>query len=600
MVIFKKEPAVTRLSVISTQALAESRGGREREREEEEEEEEEEEPRVMEGSVSTTVARYIDRTYDLLSSPSTAEALSRVAAVFEVVRAGVLVPLLKVAVVLCLIMSVMLVIEKLSMAIIALYVKVFRRTPEKIYKWAPLSQDPELGSLSHPMVLIQIPMFNEREVYQISIGAVCKLVWPHDRLIIQVLDDSTDLSTRELVQEECQKWSNKGRNIHYISRDNRNGYKAGAMKEAMDLDYVKKCDYVAIFDADHEPPPDFLLRAIPFLMHNSDIALVQARWKFVNANECIMTRIQEMSLNYHFKMEQQSGSSTMAFFGFNGTAGVWRIQAINEAEGWKERTTVEDMDLAVRASLQGWKFVYIGDLKVKSELPSSYKAYRYQQHRWSCGPANLFKKMTIDIIMAKKVSLLKKLFLLYNFFFARRIISHNVTFLFYCIVIPFSSFFPEVIIPKWGVFYIPTVITILNSIGTPRSLHLIIIWIFFENVMSLHRCKAVFIGLFEAGRVNEWVVTEKLGKALKTKQVSTAAKRSPNKFWQRCLFLELGMAVVLLICALYNFIYRSNQYFIFIFPLSLSYFLMGFGFVGTHIPAAKAIIIQNITFNLLS
>lgn len=163
----------------------------------------------------------------------------------------------------------------------------------------------------------------------------------------------------------------------------------------------------------------------------------------------------------------------------------------------------------------------------------------------------------------QKVSLPKKLFLLYSFFFARRIIAHNVTFFFYCIVIPFSSFFPEVIIPKWGVFYIPTVITILNSIGTPRfdtshkfhlywamaewslplyilkwfnfyrSLHLIVIWIFFENVMSLHRCKAVFIGLFEAGRVNEWVVTEKLGKALKTKQVSTAAKRSSNKFWQR-------------------------------------------------------------------
>ncbi|RWV81777.1 hypothetical protein GW17_00056774 [Ensete ventricosum] len=130
------------------------------------------------------------------------------------------------------------------------------------------------------------------------------------------------IDVQELVQEECQKWSNKGRRIHYISRDNRNGYKAGALKEAMDLDYVQKCDYVAIFDADHEPPPDFLLRTIPFLMHNPDIALVQSRWKFVNANECIMTRIQEMSLNYHFKMEQQSGSSTMAFFGFNGEFNV--------------------------------------------------------------------------------------------------------------------------------------------------------------------------------------------------------------------------------------------------------------------------------------
>ncbi|WOL02691.1 putative mannan synthase 11 [Canna indica] len=540
------------------------------------------------GNLSAAVALYVDRAYDLFASVADAVALSRAASVWAAARAALLVPLMRVAVVLCLVMSVMLVVEKLSMALVSLCVKVFRRTPEKAYKWEPLLQeDLEKGSLPYPMVLVQIPMFNEREVYHISIGAVCTLAWPNDRLIVQVLDDSTDIAIRELVQEECHKWHLKGRNIHYISRDNRNGYKAGALKEALELDYVKKCDYVAIFDADHEPPPDFLLRSIPFLMHNPDIALVQARWKFVNASECIMTRIQEMSLNYHFKVEQQSGSSTMAFFGFNGTAGVWRIQAINEAEGWKERTTVEDMDLAVRATLQGWKFVYIGDLKVKSELPSSYKAYRYQQHRWACGPANLFKKMTIDIIMAKKVTLLKKFFLLYNFFFARRIISHNVTFFFYCVVIPLSSFFPEVEIPKWGVFYVPTIITILNSVGTPRSLHLIIIWVLFENVMSLHRCKAVYIGLLEAGRVNEWVVTEKLGNALKTKQIAGVAKKFPRKFWERFLFLELAMGVFLLTCASHNLICRTNQYFIFIFPQTISFLLMGFGFVGTHIPQAK-------------
>ncbi|KAG6480033.1 hypothetical protein ZIOFF_063510 [Zingiber officinale] len=579
--------------------------------------------------LSTSLALYLDAASDFILS-----SLSRAAPVWEAVRAAVLLPLMKTAVVLCLVMSLILVVEKLSMALVALYVKVFGRTPEKVYKWQEMPQDPELGSLPYPMVLVQIPMFNEREVYEISIGAACTLAWPNDKLIIQVLDDSTDITIRELVQEECGKWQRKGRNIHYISRDNRNGYKAGALKEAMELDYVKKCDYVAIFDADHEPPTDFLLRSVPFLMHNHEIALVQARWKFgkfmhnqlsisvllkqrtfihilhqLNLQTVTIT-IQEMSLNYHFKVEQQSGSSTMAFFGFNGTAGVWRILAINEADGWKERTTVEDMDLAVRATLRGWKFLYIGDLKVcvyiitsdldmewgtellaliqvKSELPSSYKAYRYQQHRWACGPANLFKKMALDILMAKKVTSLKKLFLLYNFFFARRIISHNVTFFFYCIIIPLSSFFPEVVIPKWGVFYVPTLITILNAVGTPRSLHLIVIWIFFENVMSLHRCKAVYIGLLEAGRVNEWVVTEKLGNALKTKQISAVAKKFPRNLWERFLFLELALGFFLLICACHNFFFRRNQYFFFIFPQTISFLLMGFGFVGNHFPQTK-------------
>ena len=140
-----------------------------------------------------------------------------------------------------------------------------------------------------------------------------------------------------------------------------------------------------------------------------------------------MTRMQEMFLDYHFVVEQEVGSSTHAFFSFNGhlssfhffspriflstltwfpagTAGVWRIAAIEEAGGWKDRTTVEDMDLAVRAGLLGWKFVYLGDLKVKNELPSTFKAYRYQQHRWSCGPANLFKKMALEIIRNRVIN----------------------------------------------------------------------------------------------------------------------------------------------------------------------------------------------------
>ncbi|XP_057779348.1 glucomannan 4-beta-mannosyltransferase 9-like [Salvia miltiorrhiza] len=317
------------------------------------------------------------------------------------IKAPLIVPLLNIAVVLCLAMSAMLFIERVYMAVVITLVKIFGRKPDKRYKWEPLKDDLEHGNSAYPMVLVQIPMFNEREVYQLSIGAACGLSWPSDRIIVQVLDDSTDSTTKNMVEMECQRWASKGINIKYEIRDNRNGYKAGALKEGLKRSYVKQCDYVAIFDADFQPEPDFLWRTIPFLVHNPELALVQARWKFVNANECLMTRMQEMSLDYHFTVEQEVGSSTYAFFGFNGTAGVWRIAAIEEAGGWKDRTTVEDMDLAVRASLKGWKFLYLGSLEVKNELPSTFKAYRYQQHRWSCGPANLFRKMLSEIVRNK-------------------------------------------------------------------------------------------------------------------------------------------------------------------------------------------------------
>ncbi|XP_008783951.3 glucomannan 4-beta-mannosyltransferase 1-like [Phoenix dactylifera] len=493
--------------------------------------------------------------------------------------------MVKAAVVMCLIMSTMVLVEKLFMGLVSLYAKVFHRRPERMYKCDPIARDEELVTLAYPMVLVQIPMYNEKEVYRLSIGAACNLIWPDDRIIVQVLDDSTDPVVKDLVKKECEKWFKKGKNITYETRDNRNGYKAGALKVGMKYSYVETCEYIAMFDADFQPSPDFLMRTVPFLVHNPDIALVQARWQFVNANECLMTRIQEMSMDYHFKVEQESGSSTCAFFGYNGTAGVWRIQAINDAGGWKDRTTVEDMDLAVRAGLGGWKFVYVGNVKVKSELPSTFKAYRYQQHRWACGPAVLVRKMFWDIVKAKKVSIWKKLHVIYNFFLARRIVSHIVTFLFYCVVIPLSAFFPEVEIPKWGVVYVPTTITLLNSVGTPSSFHLIIFWVLFENVMSLHRCKAVLIGLLEAGRANEWVVTEKLGDMLKTKPNISVTQKIRFKFWDRFHLLELGLAVFLMISACYDCIYRRDYYFIYIFPQSITFFIMGFGYVGTIIPS---------------
>ncbi|KAE9600569.1 putative glucomannan 4-beta-mannosyltransferase [Lupinus albus] len=204
--------------------------------------------------------------------------------IWEVIKAPLIVPLLKLGVYICLAMSLMLFIERLYMGVVIILIKLFWKKPEKRYNYEPIQYDVEFGSSNFPIVLVQIPMFNEKEVYKVSIGAACSLSWPSDRLVIQVLDDSTDPVVKQMVEAECERWANKGVNITYQIRENRTGYKAGALKEGLKRSYVKQCEYVAIFDADFRPDPDFLRRAIPFLAGNPQLALVQARWRFVFGN----------------------------------------------------------------------------------------------------------------------------------------------------------------------------------------------------------------------------------------------------------------------------------------------------------------------------
>ncbi|CAM0913593.1 unnamed protein product [Alopecurus aequalis] len=488
---------------------------------------------------------------------------------WDAVRAGAMAPALEATSGACIAMSALLLAEAVFMAAASLAA----RRPERRYRADPLGgedEDEERGLLGYPMVLVQIPMYNEREVYKLSIGAACGLAWPSDRLVVQVLDDSTDPTVKDLVELECACWAKKGKNVKYEVRNTRKGYKAGALKEGLLHDYVQQCDFLAVFDADFQPEPDFLLRTVPYLARNPQIALVQARWEFVNPNECLMTRIQKMTLDYHFKVEQEAG-----------TAGVWRISAIKEAGGWDDRTTVEDMDLAVRAGLKGWKFVYVGDVKVKSELPSSLKAYRRQQHRWTCGAANLFRKTGTEILFNKEVSFWRKLYLLYSFFFVRKVVAHVVPFMLYCIVIPLSVLIPEVTIPSWGVVYIPTTITVLYAIRNPSSIHFIPFWILFENVMSFHRTKATFIGLLEFGSVNEWVVTEKLGNSSNTKPVPQILERARCRFWDRWTMSEILFAVFLFACATYNLVHGSDFYYIYIYLQAITFLIVGTGFCGT-------------------
>ncbi|KAH6833245.1 cellulose synthase-like A02 [Perilla frutescens var. hirtella] len=508
---------------------------------------------------------------------SSADISEKFGPLWKFVKSYVLVPVLRFGLYVCLVLSFLLFLEWVHMMFLAALAKIMRKKPAKRYKWEPMKDDLESGSLDFPMV------------YKISIGAACGLSWPADRLVVQVLDDSTDLVIKDKIEKECMRWASEGINIRYQLREGRKGYKAGALKEGLKRDYVKECEYVAIFDADFQPEPDFLRRAMPYLIHNLDIALIQARWRFVNADECFLTRMQEMSLDFQFVIEQEGGSSIHAFFSFNGSGGIWRIAAINEAGGWKDRTTVEDMDLAVRAGLMGWKFVFLGDLHVKSELPSSFKSYRSQQHRWSSGPANLFRKMVTEIAKNKDISLSTKFYIIYNFFFIRKLVGTMFTFLFYCVVLPLVSLTPEVDVPKWGAIVATFIIATLNTVvATPRSFYLAIPWVLFENIMSFHRTKALLIGLFEAKRANEWIVTEKLGDAFKGKsKVELSAAKGPGclkLLKERILLQELGIASFLYACGCYGIFYGHDRYYLYLFPQAIFFTIAGFGYFGTIVP----------------
>ncbi|KAF0899834.1 hypothetical protein E2562_024867 [Oryza meyeriana var. granulata] len=362
-----------------------------------------------------------------------------------------------------------------------------------------------------PMVLIQMPMCNEKEVYETSISHVCQIDWPRERMLVQVLDDSDDETCQMLIKAEVTKWSQRGVNIIYRHRLSRTGYKAGNLKSAMSCDYVRDYEFVAIFDADFQPNPDFLKLTVPHFKGNPELGLVQARWSFVNKDENLLTRLQNINLCFHFEVEQQVNGVYLNFFGFNGTAGVWRIKALEDSGGWMERTTVEDMDIAVRAHLNGWKFIFLNDVKVLCELPESYQAYRKQQHRWHSGPMQLFR-LCLPAVFKSKISMWKKANLVMLFFLLRKLILPFYSFTLFCVILPLTMFVPEAELPIWVICYVPVIMSVLNILPAPKSFPFVIPYLLFENTMSVTKFNAMVSGLFQLGSSYEWVVTKKAGR----------------------------------------------------------------------------------------
>ncbi|EOY29246.1 Cellulose-synthase-like C5 [Theobroma cacao] len=387
------------------------------------------------------------------------------------------------------------------------------------------SDDVEGSGYEYPMVLVQIPMCNEREVYEQSISAVCQLDWPKDRLLIQVLDDSDDKSTQCLIKAEVATWNQRGINIIYRHRLVRTGYKAGNLKSAMSCEYVQAYEFVAIFDADFQPNPDFLKQTVPHFKDNPELGLVQARWAFVNKDENLLTRLQNINLCFHFEVEQQVNGVFLNFFGFNGTAGVWRIKALEESGGWLERTTVEDMDIAVRAHLNGWKFIFLNDVKVLCEVPESYEAYRKQQHRWHSGPMHLFR-LCLPAIITSKIPIWKKANLILLFFLLRKLILPFYSFTLFCIILPLTMFVPEAELPVWVICYVPVFMSFLNILPAPKSFPFIAPYLLFENTMSVTKFNAMVSGLFQLGSSYEWVVTKKAGRSSESDLLAAVERES--------------------------------------------------------------------------
>ena len=233
---------------------------------------------------------------------------------------------------------------------------------------------------SLPAVTVQLPIYNEWYVAERLIESAAALDYPRGLLQIQVLDDSTD-ETRSLIARTVQRLQAEGFDVVHMHRADRQGYKAGALAEGLK---TAKGKFIAIFDADFLPAPDFLKKILPYF-DGERIAFVQARWGHLNRGYSLLTFLQSLSIDAHFAVEQLARSRLDFWFNFNGTAGVWRKDAILDAGGWKAETLTEDLDLSYRAFLRGWSGRYAGDVEVQAELPVSFTAYRRQQHRWARG-----------------------------------------------------------------------------------------------------------------------------------------------------------------------------------------------------------------------
>jgi len=424
------------------------------------------------------------------------------------------------------------------------------------------------------VVTIQLPLYNELYVVERLIDAVCAIDYPKDKLEIQVLDDSTD-ETAEVAAKIVERKKKLGFDISHIHRENREGYKAGALEEGL---AIAKGKYIAIFDADFLPRKNFLKKTLSFFS-DDNVGMVQTRWEHLNSNYSILTKAQALALDGHFVIEQTVRNKAGFFINFNGTGGVWRKECIEDAGNWHSDTLTEDLDLSYRAQLNGWKFIFLKDFTSPAELPSEINALKAQQFRWTKGAIETAKKI-LPLVWKSNVPLRVKLQSTFH-------LSNNLVFPFILLVailnVPLifikNSGSHEVYFALMSVFVLAFISTFLFYLYSQRDVRsdwrkkIVLFPLFMAGSMGLavNNSRAVFEGLMN--RKSEFVRTPKF------KVVNEKISWTGKKY----LSYKIGFSVIIeLIMAIYCLIgIVSSIYFLELaaIPFQLLFFT-GFSFVA--------------------
>jgi len=427
-----------------------------------------------------------------------------------------------------------------------------------------------------PRVTVQLPIYNEQYVVARLLEAACALDYPRDRLEIQILDDSTD-ETQDLARKLTDKFQARGINIKYLHRTNRQGFKAGALKNGLAL---AQGDFLAIFDADFLPPREFLRKMMPYFS-SDNIGVVQARWGHLNAGYSLLTRGQAIGLDAHFVLEHGARNSSGIFINFNGTAGIWRKTAIIDAGNWQDDTLTEDIDLSYRAQLAGWKFVYVNDVVCPAEIPAEVYGLKNQQYRWAKGAIQTAKKLLPVIWRNRTIPWLLK-------FEATVHLTNHLVFptLLLIMLISYPLIFIRVQCPQSALFFWANSIFIINAFSYPlfyiyaqreiypdwkRRILFLPILMAGATGLSVINTKAVFSGLL--GRESAFNRTPKFN--LSDRRTCSWKGRNYRSRFNVTAMLEIALAIYISL-TLY---YAVDNMQLMAIPFIFIYWL-GFLFIG--------------------
>jgi cellulose synthase/poly-beta-1,6-N-acetylglucosamine synthase-like glycosyltransferase len=435
---------------------------------------------------------------------------------------------------------------------------------------------PYANDADWPVVTLQLPLYNEMYVVDRLVKSVCEIDYPKDKLEIQVLDDSTD-ETVEVTRKLVEEYAAKGFDIKYIHRSNRQGYKAGALKEGL---AQARGEFIAIFDADFVPKPEFLRATMPHFAAG-EVGMVQTRWEHLNEEYSFLTRAQALALDGHFVIEQQIRNKAGFFINFNGTAGVWRKATIEDAGNWHSDTLAEDLDLSYRAQLKGWKFVFLNDVTSPAELPADINSLKTQQFRWTKGAVETAKKL-LPTVWASSLPLKIKLECTVH-------LTSNIVFPF-IILVAFLNV-PLVILKNttagydmyfsiMSVFVLASISTFMFYMYAQRAIHLdwrrrlLLFPVFMAGSMGLavNNSRAVFEALI--GKKTEFKRTPKY--RIVENNDDWKKKKYVQKKISWIVFAEVLLALYFVVGIITSLSYLE----IAAVPFQLM-FLMGFGTVGT-------------------